>query len=130
MNVVGARNRVSAPITNGADLVSDAVCDNLFDDGEWMEQPILPHVGDGRSWMVVGFIDGAPVLVTYSLNSNMVKIKTFCPPTRGLIESYRKILQERLTDEQVESEIFANEKLGEYTVYMYYTDEWAKENLG
>lgn len=121
-DVVGATKRIPCPINNGADLNSDAMLDALFDDGQYVEsEPQTNH------FEVVGFIDGAAIIADYWLRSNTLSLKTIHPITRGLIVSYRTMLHDRLSDEQVEPEIICNEMAGEYEVYFYYRPEYAEQ---
>ena len=46
---------LECPINNGADLNSDAMLENLFDDGQYVENRV-----NGK-YVVLGFIDGIPV---------------------------------------------------------------------
>lgn len=121
-NVVGITQEelVSCPINNGADLNSDCMLDVLFDDGEYVEYEV-----ETNHFEVLGFIDGAAIIAEYWLRNNILKIKTIHPTTRGLIESYRTLLKDRLTDEQVEPAIYANETIGEYVVHFYYNKEYS-----
>lgn len=121
-NVVDVRNATPCPINNGADLKADSMFDCLFDDGQYAEsEPQTNH------FEVLGFIDGAAIIADYWLKSSVLNIKTIHPITRGQIESYRTLLKIRLTDEQVEPVIYANETMGEYTVFFYYKPEYEEQ---
>lgn len=111
---------ISCPINNGADLNSDCMLDILFDDGEYVEYEV-----EANHFEVLGFIDGTAIIAEYWLRNNILKIKTIHPTTRGLIESYRTLLKDRLTDEQVDPVIYANETTGEYVVHFYYNKEYS-----
>lgn len=117
-NVVGATNRVPCPINNGADMHNGEMLEILFDMGEYVESNI-----GGKTYEALGFIDGAAVSVKYTMFTSEINIKTIHPSTSGLIESYRKLLPERLSDEQVEPMIVANEILGDYTVRFFYNEK-------
>lgn len=123
-DVVGARNRVPCPINNQADLHSDAMLMCLFDNAEYVENEFL------NDREAVGYVNGWAVVVKFTLGDNKLMLRPIHPLSYGMVETYRKLLPERLTDEQVEPEIEANEWLGEYDIRFYYNEEWVKENIG
>ena len=116
-NMVGITQEglVDCPINNEAGLHSNSLLGALFDNGQYVvSEPQTNH------FEALGFIDGAAIIANYWLRSSTLGIKTIHPTTRSLIESFRTLLKERLTDEQVEPVIYANETAGEYDVHFYY----------
>ena len=110
-------NRIPCPINEGADLNSQFLMEALFDDMDYVERETKLH-----RHVAMGFIDGIPVIVTWHFGKSNILIHTARPTTMDDVVSFRKTLPERLTDEQVEPEIFANEMAGEWNVTFYYKD--------
>ena len=111
-------NRIPCPINEGADLNSQFLMEELFDDMDYVERETKLH-----HHVAMGFIDGVPVIVTWQFGKSNILIHTARPTTMDDVVSFRKTLPERLTDEQVEPEIFANEMAGEGNVTFYYKDD-------
>lgn len=116
--------KVSCPINNGADLNSDAMLEALFDDGQYIERQ------EGKSYTALGFIDGHPMLVNYSLGraSMTITSEVMAP---HFIES---LIRERLSDEQVEAEVkhsYTDAFYGcrYWKVMFYYTPAYVVENF-
>lgn len=110
-------NRIPCPINEGADLNSQFLMEALFDDMDYVERETKLH-----HHVSMGFIDGMPVIVTWQFGKSIILIHTARPTTMDDVVSFRKTLPERLTDEQVEPEISANEMAGEWNVTFYYKD--------
>lgn len=113
----GVLQKAGAPciIDNGANLHSMYLLESLFDYGQYVERE--SPVGN---FEVLGFIDGGGVMVKYKLNTSEMTIKAIQPLTPVLRESYRKLLPELLTDEQIRAEIIPNEAIGEYKVFFFW----------
>lgn len=85
---------LECPINNGADLNSDAMLENLFDDGQYVENRV-----NGK-YVVLGFIDGIPVRCEYNLGLNCMTIHTLLSKKEFGYSSLHYTLPERLSDEQ------------------------------
>lgn len=118
--------RIECPVNNGADLNSDAMLENLFDDGEYVE-----HEERGNVHIALGFIDGQAVMAQYWLNTNKIDItvinKYYLADNK---ESFYKTLKERLSDEQVEPELSTYVYVSTIRCRFYYKPEWVAENNG
>ena len=118
------RRKVPCPINNGADLNSDAMLEALFDDGQYIEHQ------EGRSYKVLGFISGYPMMVDYALGGASMTI-TSEDIAPHFIES---LIMERLSDEQVEAEVkhsYTDAFYGcrYWKVMFYYTPAYVVENF-
>ena len=85
---------LECPINNGADLNSDAMFDNLFDDGQYVENRV-----NGK-YIALGFVDGIPVRCEYNLGLNCMTIHTLLSKNECGYSSLHYTLPERLSDEQ------------------------------
>lgn len=118
------RRRVGACINEGADLHSDALFDDLFDDGEYIDNERWGHVHD-----VLGFIHGEPVMVNWWLGLNKLNV-TYLPRYCGSLEMRDRIqiLKDALTGEEVEPEIKQSES-DTLNVSLYYTPAYVAKNM-
>ena len=112
------------PINNGSDLNSDAMLEALFDDGQYIEHQ------EGRSYKVLGFISGYPMMVDYALGGASMTITSEVMAPH-FIES---LIRERLSDEQVEAEVkhsYTDAFYGcrYWKVMFYYTPAYVVENF-
>ena len=85
---------LKCPINNGSDLNTDAVFDDLFDDGQYVE-----NYAAGR-YVALGFVDGIPVRCEYNLGLNCMTIHTLLSKKECGYSSLHYTLPERLSDEQ------------------------------
>ena len=90
---------LGCPINNGADLNSDAMLENLFDDGQYVENRV-----NGK-YVVLGFIDGIPVRCEYNLGLNCMTIHTLLSKKECSYSSLNVTLPERLSDDLYFSKI-------------------------
>ena len=105
------------PINNGADLNSDAMLEALFDDGQYIEHQ------EGRSYKVLGFISGYPMMVDYSLGRASMAVTSYLNPHFNL----STLIKERLNNDQTEVEVEQN--YGYATVRFYYTPAYVVKNF-
>ena len=122
------RRRVGACINEGADLHSDALFDDLFDDGEYIdnERPGYANVHD-----VLGFIHREPVIVNWWFGLNKLNV-TYLPRYCGSLEMRDRIqiLKDALTGEEVEPEIKQSEnEVDTLKVSLYYTPAYVAKNM-
>ncbi len=122
------RRRVGACINEGADLHSDALFDDLFDDGEYIdnERPGYVNVHD-----VLGFIHREPVIVNWWLGLNKLNVK-YLPRYCGSLEMRDRIqiLKDALTGEEVEPEIKqSGNEVDTLKVSLYYTPAYVAKNM-
>lgn len=123
---------VECPFNDQADLCSDAVFDNLFDNAEWREQH--EYGCFDATHYVVGFISEKPVVCFYWYNMNSMHIKyDFCMGENEQ-KDFEELLTARVSDD---GQTFAKLKRvqntknhKEWELNFYYTPEYAKENLG
>ena len=90
---------LECPINNGPDLNSDAMFDNLFDDGQYVENRAA-----GR-YITLGFVDGIPVRCEYNLGLNCMTIHTLLSKKECSYSSLNVTLPERLSDDLYFSKI-------------------------
>lgn len=121
-----AQNRVPCPINNGADLNSDAMLENLFDEGECIEHGYSGH------YISLGFIEDIPFKVEYDFRDN--KLMLSCMDFMKGKEKFnilKEEIEKRLTDEEVEPDInfYTNLDGKQYfaIALFYYTEEWAEQ---
>ena len=121
------RRRVRACINEGADLHSDALFDDLFDDGEYIDNERRYSGVD--MVLVLGFIHREPVMVIWWLGLNKLNVK-YLPRYCGSLEMRDRIqiLKDALTGEEVEPEIklSGNDTL---KVSLYYTPAYVAKNM-
>ena len=118
--------KVLCPINNGSDLNSDARLDALFDDGQYVERQ------EGKSYKALGFIDGYPMTVDYTLGMASIIITALNPTPSVYISS---LIRDRLTGEQIEVEVkchsapFLDDDFPCLRVLFYYTPAYVVENF-
>lgn len=130
-NVVGITQEelVSCPFNDQADLCTDAVFDNLFDNGEYIEHkdPL------GSAHWVVGFIGEIPVTCYYWYDMNYLVIKHDEILYGYRLEEFEKLLVNRTTDEQTFPKLKRTQDTKNHKVWelrFYYKPEYAAEFLG
>ena len=117
--------KVRCPINNGSDLNSDAMLEALFDDGQYVEQQ------EGKSYKALGFIDGYPLMVNYSLGrANMFITGRDSTPSVYI----SSLIRDRLNNEQTEvvvdeSTTSSPDGLQYLFVRFYYTPAYVVENF-
>lgn len=111
------QRKVLCPINNGSDLNSDAMLEALFDDGQYVEHQ------EGRSYKVLGFIDGYPMQVDYALGRASMTVTSYGDLNINLSTWIKK----RLNNDQTEVEV--EENYGYATVRFYYTPAYVVENF-
>lgn len=121
------RRRVRACINEGADLHSDALFDDLFDDGEYIDNERRYSGVD--MVLVLGFIHREPVMVIWWLGLNKLNV-TYLPRYCGSLEMRDRIqiLKDALTGEEVEPEIKQSES-DTLNVSLYYTPAYVAKNM-
>ena len=120
------KRRVDAPITEGADLQSDALFDSLFDDSNYIDNQRTDHEHE-----VLGFIGGEPVMVKWWLGLSKLTVK-YLRGYNGSLTNGKRIetLREALTGEEVEPEIKRSESdVDTLNVLLYYTPAYVAENF-
>ena len=122
------RRRVRACINEGADLHSDALLDDLFDDGEYIDNERRRYADVHE---VLGFIHGEPVMVEWWLGLNKLNVTYL--PRYGEDRDMRtriQILKDALTGEELELEIWQHEKERDMLIVsLYYTPAYVAKNL-
>ena len=93
------KRHLECPINNGSDLNSDAMLDDLFDYGQYVENRV-----NGK-YVVLGFIDGVPVRCEYNLGLNIMTFHALLSKKECSYSSLHNTLPERLSDEQVFSKM-------------------------
>lgn len=111
---------LDCPINNGADINSDVMLENLFDDGQCLKGKI------GGKQVVLGFIGGIPAKCEYELGQNYLRICALCKKKEGNYDSWNKILPGRLADEQVFPK-HSQWHDGYFLVEFYYRPEYAEK---
>ena len=109
--------KVLCPTNNGSDLNSDAILEALFDNGQYVEHQ------EGRSYKVLGFISGYPMMVDYALGRASMAVTSYLNPHFNL----STLIKERLNNDQTEVEV--EENYGYATVRFYYTPAYVVENF-
>ena len=98
------------PINNGSDLNSDAMLENLFDLGLYLENRV-----NGK-YVALGFINRVPAGCEYELGSNSMCIFPILKKKESDYSSWENIIPARLGDET----IFA--KVEKYAGGLYYVN--------
>jgi len=113
------------PINNGADLISDAMLEALFDDGQYIEHQ------EGRSYKVLGFICEHPMLVRYSLGQSVIDIERLDKSHIWNHEQVEKEIDSRLRCEDIEVELHyhGDSWCQLWRVHFYYTPAYVVENF-
>ena len=101
---------LECPINNGSDLNSDAMFDDLFDDGQYVENRV-----NGK-YVALGFINRIPARCEYELGSNSMWIFPILKKKECDYSSWENLLPDRLADE----ETFAI--VGKYTGGLFYVN--------
>lgn len=101
---------LECPINNGADLNSDAMLENLFDLGLYLENRV-----NGK-YVALGFINRVPAGCEYELRSNSMCIFPILKKKESDYSSWENIIPDRLGDET----IFA--KVEKYAGGLYYVN--------
>lgn len=107
------KRHLECPINNGSDLNTDAVFDDLFDDGQYVENRV-----NGK-YVALGFIDGVPARCQYELGYCFMFIFPILKKEESDYSSWENVLPERLGDETIFVKIgrFAG---GVYDVHFFY----------
>lgn len=121
------RRRVRACINEGADLHSDALFGDLFDDGEYIDNE--RRYSGVHMVLVLGFIHREPVMVNWWLGLNKLNV-TYLHRYCGSLEMRDRIqiLKDALTGEEVEPEIKESES-DTLNVSLYYTPAYVAKNM-
>ena len=90
---------LECPINNGSDLNSDAMFDDLFDYGQYVETRV-----NGK-YVALGFIDGIPVRCEYNLGLNIMTFRALLSKNECSYSSLNVTLPERLSDDLYFSKI-------------------------
>ena len=84
---------LECPINNGSDLNTDAMFDDLFDYGQYVENRV------NSKYIALGFIDGIPVRCEYYLGLNIMSFYTLLSKKECDYSSLNATLPERLSDD-------------------------------
>lgn len=119
--------RVPCPIDEGANLNSDVMFENLFDDGIYVEHD------KGRTYIALGFILGNPMIAQCYLHDNYIGI-AYANVDRMADDDAEKLKKEipnRLRDEQVEADIkcYDWDNGPMWRGLFYYTPAYVVENF-
>ena len=104
---------LECPINYGADLNSDTMYDNLFDDGQYVENRV-----NGK-YVTLGFIGGVPARCEYELGHNTMWIFPILKKKESDYSSWKYIISERLGDEAIFAKV-CNVGGGIRHVYFFY----------